>query len=61
ILWINYKFLDDVEYTIIFNIISDGIGNYHRGTDVKHYTISDIKRVREEMKISEKGATIDNS
>ncbi len=56
VLWINYKFLDDVEHLIIFNIISDGTGNYQRGTEVKHYTISDIKRVRKEMKIKDKGA-----
>ncbi|MDE1725048.1 MAG: hypothetical protein KGH76_04010 [Thaumarchaeota archaeon] len=58
VLWINFKFLDDVDYTIIFNIIFDGTGNYHRNTIVKHYTISDIKRVRKEMKIREEGAPI---
>lgn len=58
VLWINYKFLDDVDDTIIFNIICSGTGNHFRGVVVKNYTVSDIKRVRKEIKIKENGAPI---
>lgn len=58
ILWINYKFLDDVSDSTIFNIIFSGTGNYHRGVVVKNYTVSDIKRIRKEIKIKENGEPI---